>query len=416
MAKITKRTVDALKPGEIAWDSEIKGFGARCQRKAKTYVLKYRAGTRQRWLTIGRHGSPWTVERARSEAKHLLGMIADRKDPAAFRDTLKDRPSVKDLCERFLAEYAAEHKKASSLHNDQINIRNHVLPLLGKLNVADVSRADIDGFKRAVKDGKTARDVRTGPQGRSVVTGGPGVANKCLALLSKMFNMAERWGWRADDSNPCRHVDRYKGRKPERFLSERELAGLSEALAEAERDGTEGPYAVAAIRLLVLTGARLGEILNLEWSHVDFERAMLFLPDSKTGAKVVYLSAPVLEVLSNVPRLANNPYVICGDKAGAALVNAQKPWRRIRRRAGLENVRLHDLRHSFASVAASGGLSLPVIGKLLGHAQAATTERYAHLAADPIRAANEAIGQRIAAMMNCSGESAEIVSMPKRGA
>jgi integrase len=241
------------------------------------------------------------------------------------------------------------------------------------------------------------------------VIGGPGAANKCLALLSKMFSVAERWGWRPDATNPCRHVDRYKGQKPERFLSEKELAGLSDALAEAEREGTEGPYSLAAIRLLVLTGARLAEILNLEWSHVDFERAMLFLPDSKTGAKVVYLSAPALEVLSNIPRLANNPHVICGEIEGAARVNLQKPWRRIRKRAGLDDVRLHDLRHSFASMGAAGGLSLPMIGKLLGHTQAATTERYAHLAADPIRAANEAIGERIAAAMK--GEGGEVVNL-----
>ena len=166
------------------------------------------------------------------------------------------------------------------------------------------------------------------------------------------------------------------------------------------------------MRLLVFTGARLSEVLNLRWQDVDVERAKLWLPDSKTGRKALYLSAPALQVLADLPRLDGNPHVICGDKPGARLVNIQKPWRRIRARAGLEDVRLHDLRHSFASVAAAGGLSLPMIGKLLGHTQAATTQRYAHLAADPVRAANEAIGQRIAAMMK-GGAGSDVVTLPR---
>ena len=413
MAKITKRTVDALKPGEIAWDSEIKGFGVRCQRKTKTYVLKFRAGNRQRWLTIGRHGSPWTLDKARVETKHLIGMVADGKDPATVRDTLKGQPSVKDLCKRFLENYAAEHKRPSSLYNDQANIQNHVVPLLGKFHVADVTRVDIDRFKRAVKDGKTAKDVKIGPRRRVIVTGGPGAANKCLALLSKMFNMAERWDLRPDGTNPCRHVEKYRSQLHERFLSEKELARLAEVLATNKGDGAETPFVLAAICLLVFTGARMGEILSLKWAHVDFDHAMLFLSESKTGKKVIYLSAPALEVLANIPRIESNPFVICGEKDGAHLVNLQKPWTRIRKQAGLGDVRIHDLRHSFASIAASSGLSLPVIGKLLGHTQAATTERYAHLAADPLQAANEAIGQHIAAIIR--GEGAEVVDQaPER--
>jgi len=455
--KIIKRVVDALKPGDLVWDAEIKGFGARCQKSAKTYVLKYRFGHRQRWYTIGKHGSPWTPEKARTEAKRLLGMVADKCDPAGMRDTLRNRPTVAELCVRFLEEHSADHKKESSHLNDTSNINNHVLPLLGRLYVTDVTRADIDRFKRDVKDGKTVKDEKRGKRSRSIVRGGPGVANKCLSLLSKMFNMAEMWGLRLDGSNPCRHIGRYKSQAKERFLSERELADLATVLNDAETGGTHSPYVIAAIRLLVLTGARLGEILALEWSHVNFERQMLMLPDSKTGAKVIYLSAPAASVLSEIPRLKNNPYVIVGKIGGAALVNLQKPWRRIRNAAtlkiwaddedlgqliteltqkngkpsileiekeakkcnlsipkGLRDVRLHDLRHSFASTAAAGGLSLPVIGKLLGHTQVQTTARYSHLAADPLKAANEAIGQMIAAAMR--GNEAEVVEMPKRKA
>ncbi len=415
MAKITKRTVDALKQGAIAWDGELSGFAIRRQKEARVYILKYRLRGRQRWLTIGKHGSPWTANKAREKAKSLLGMVADGVDPAETRDALKDRPTVKDLCKRFIEDYAAEHKKPSSLNTDQKNIENHVIPLLGNLAVADVSLADIDKFKRAVKEGKTAKDEKRGPRSRVIVTGAKGVANRCLALLSKMFNLAERWGWRHSGSNPCRHVDHYPEGKRQRFLSEAELAKVADVLARAEKGGTENPYVVAAIRLLIFTGARLGEILNLEWAHVDFERAMLLLPDSKTGMKTIYLSAPALDVLANLPHLENNPFVIVGEKNGACLVNLQKPWTRIRNEAELEGVRLHDLRHSFASIAASGGLSLPMIGKLLGHTQAATTERYAHLAADPLKAANEAIGERIAAVMRGNKVGTEVVPLKRRG-
>ena len=240
------------------------------------------------------------------------------------------------------------------------------------------------------------------------------MANKCLALLSKMFNMAERWGWRSEGTNPCRHIDKYKSQPHERFLSENELARLAEALAAAEKDETETPFVVAAIRLLIFTGARMGEILSLEWAQVDFDNTMLFLPETKTGKKVVYLSAPALKALANVPRIDGNPFVICGARDRAHLVNLHKPWARIRKSAGLEDVRIHDLRHSFASTAAAGGLSLPIIGKLLGHTQAATTERYAHLAADPLRAANEAIGQRIAAAMTGQVGGGDVVQLRQR--
>jgi integrase len=414
MARITKRTVDSLKPGSIVWDGEVSGFGVRCQVKSKVYILKTAIGGRPRWFTIGRHGSPWTVEKARTRAKKIIGDIADGKDPAKDRDADRNKPTVAELCERYLEDYAKEHKKPSSLNSDQKNIENHVLPLLGREFIASVTLSDIDRFKRAVKDGKTTRERKPGQQGGPNVTGGKGVANRCLSLLSKMFNLAERWGWRPDGSNPCRHVDRYPENKRERFLSDKELAALADALNKSE---SETPYAIAATRMLIFTGARLGEILHLEWAHVDMERAMLLLPDSKTGQKAVFLSAPALHVLANLPRMENNPHVICGEKDGAHLVNLQKPWQRIRKRAGLEDVRLHDLRHSFASVAASGGLSLPMIGKLLGHTQAATTQRYAHLAADPVRAANEAIGQRIAAAMRGEREGgAEVVDLPTRRA
>lgn len=396
--RITKRLVDAMKPGEVLWDAELRGFGVRCQRGARTFVLKRRVGDRQRWVTIGAHGAPWTVETARIEAVRLLAKIADGADMAALRRARREEPCIADLCARYLVEHAAEHKKPSSARSDRKNVENHILPTLGELHVAALCRADIERFKRSVREGMTARGSaksRPGYRGGAVVTGGPGVANRCLALLSKMMNLAEVWGWRAENSNPCRHVARYPERCRERYLSSAELGRLSEALSEAEAVGSEGPYIVGAIRLLALTGARLGEVLALRWTHVDLERRMLVLPDSKTGRKTVYLSSPAVDLLARLPRLAGNPFVIPGARAGAHLVNLEKPWARIRLRAGLTDVRIHDLRHSYASLAAAHGLSLPIIARLLGHARTSTTERYAHLAAEPLREANELIGERL---------------------
>jgi integrase len=217
---------------------------------------------------------------------------------------------------------------------------------------------------------------------------------------------------RPDNSNPCRHVEKYREGRRERFLSQAELGRLGDALREAEQDKKCSPWIVAAIRLLTFTGARRNEILTLEWEHVSDEHASLMLPDPKTGRKAIHLSPPALAVLHAIPRLEGNAYVICGERPGRHLVNIEKPWRRIRAAAKLDDVRLHDLRHSFASVAASGGQSLVIIGKLLGHSQPATTARYAHLADDPVKAASDAVGRYIASAMD-SGRSGEFVDLAR---
>jgi integrase len=238
----------------------------------------------------------------------------------------------------------------------------------------------------------------------------PAAANRFLNLLSHMFNTAEDWGLRAENSNPCRRIKKYEEKARERFLSPSELARLGAALAEAEARG-ESIYTVAALRLLILTGARLSEILTLRWEWVDVPARLIRLADSKTGAKTIALSAPALAALESIPRQQGNPYVICGRNAGEHLVNLQKPWRRIRKAAGLDDVRIHDLRHSFASVAVAGGMSLPLIGSLLGHTQPATTARYAHLADDPRLAAADAVAATIAARL--SGETGTVIPLRK---
>ncbi len=383
--KITKRSVDALKPTDSAeavlWDTELKGFGVRVQRGgAKSYILHYRAGRGRgaplRKLTIGRHGSPWTPDNARGEARRLLGMVEGGADPAADKIARKEAPTIAELAERFLAEHADAKRKASTALEYRRLLDKIILPALGKRKVADISRHDVTRLHHGLRDG-------------------PYQANRVIAIISKMFNLAERWGLRSDGSNPCRHVEKFYERKRERMLSPAELARLGDALTAYGGS----PYAVAAVKLLVFTGARLGEVLGLKWEWIDFERGEARLPDSKSGAKTLHLPPPALAVLAELPRLDGNPHVIVGKREGAALVNLEKPWRAIRAAAGLDDVRLHDLRHAFASVAASSGMGLPIIGKLLGHAQAATTHRYAHLASDPLKSAAAEVAGKIAAAM-----------------
>jgi len=397
-AKLTKRVVDAASPCErdgYLWDDDLKGFGLKITPAGrKVYLIQYRIGGRKgrtRRVTIGQHGT-LTPDEARSQAKRLLGLVASGRDPAGDRDKAKAELNFGPVLEQFLSEHADTKLKASSAGEYRRLARLYVLAAFGQRRIGDIKRSDVAHFHHDLKDK-------------------PYQANRSLALLSKFFNWCEKHGLRPDGTNPCRHVEKYKERKRERFLSEAELARLGEALREAEQSQTASPWVIAAIRLLTLTGGRLSEILTLEWNHVDLDGQQLRLPDSKTGQKSIYLNAPALEVLTNIPRIEGNPFVICGEKSGAHLVNLQKPWRRIRKAAGLEDVRIHDLRHSFASVAAGGGTSLPVIGALLGHSQPQTTQRYAHLSADPLKAASDAIGKRIADAMSPKTESAAVVSV-----
>src|SRR6516225_7814997 len=317
--KITKRAVDALTAARgvetVLWDTGVKGFGVRARPAGgRSYILHYRVGTGRgaalRKLTIGKHGSPWTPETARAEAKRLLAEVAAGRDPAMVREADHKALTLDELIDLYLAE-GVGHKKPSTLKADRGRIEHHLRPLLGKLRVDRIARGDVERMRNAVTAGKTAQKIEDGekrPSG-SMAKGGKGVAAQCVALVSAIFAFANERGICA--ANPARGVKKAPVRKVERFLSAAEIGRLAAALdAEAHRTGN--PYPSSAIKLLLLTGCRRGEIVNLRWEHVDFEHECLRLPDSKTGPKVVYLNAPARVLLQDLPRMADNPRVIPG--------------------------------------------------------------------------------------------------------
>lgn len=393
--KLTKRAIDALEPQAkdlFVWDTDLSGFGLKITPSGtRVYILQYRvAGIGVRRYTVGKHGT-WTPDTARKEAVRLLGLVASGKDPAEAKQHGKDGLTFSAFSERYLKEYAVPHKKPRSAEEDRRNLHNHATPAIGSRRIDKVTRTDVAKLHHALRETPIA-------------------ANRVLVLLHTIFSLAEAWGQRPDGSNPCKHIKKYKEQKRERFLSEQELARLGKVLAEKE--STVHPSVTGAIRLLIFTGARLNEILTLQWNMVDLEQWSIRLPDSKTGAKTIHLNPPALSVLSKLPRIEGNPYVLPGVRAGSHMSNIHHAWFNIRDESKLPDLRIHDLRHSFASVGAGSGLGLPVIGALLGHTQAATTQRYAHLSADPLKQASDLIGEKIQAAMD-SKPKAPIVPLKR---
>jgi integrase len=408
--KLTKRNVDTLKPAAerfTAWDADLKGFGLRITPSGeRVYVLKYRIAGEQRWLTIGRHGSPWTPEQARDEAKRLMGEVARKSDPASQRRAEREALTFAALCDLYLAE-GVSHKKRSTIAADRGRIEHHLKPLLGRKRVTAIAREDVERLLVDVKAGKTREGEPERRRPGSLARGGAGVAAQCVTLAATILQFAVARKLRGD--NPARGIKKPPVRRLQRFLSDAELGALAAAL-KAYVDGGGNLYPAAAIRLLALTGARRSEILNLRWRDVDLERGLLVLDDSKTGAKLIHLSPPAIEILASLLRLGGNEFVIVGGREGAPYVGINAIWEDIRKAARLPDVRLHDLRHTYASVGAGASLGLPIIGKLLGHSQAQTTARYSHLGDDPVRRAANTIGTTIAAAM-AGGKGADVVPL-----
>lgn len=400
-SKLTKSAIDAASPqgkDYFLWDRDLKGFGIKIAKGGrKSYVCKYRVGNGRtaptRRITIGAHGSPWTIDQARTEARRLLGRAANGEDPAKEKQDEKKQITVAQLCDLYLGNGIGS-KKASTIATDRGRIERHIKPLLGRKKVRDVTRADVKRFLQDIANGKTSIDKKTGLRGRAIVKGGKGTATRTVGLLGGIFSYAFDCG--LIEINPVHGVKRFADKKGHRYLSQQELVALGQALADGEKRGLN-QQALAILKLLVFTGARKGEIETLRWDAVDFEGGYLRLADSKTGQKAFPLNAGALEILSEITRLEGSPYVFPAYRGDGHYEGAPKVWRIIRSMAGLDDVRMHDLRHSFASIAVSGGASLPIIGALLGHTDSATTNRYAHLHDDPLRSASEAVGKRIAA-------------------
>lgn len=403
--KITKTTVEAIAPTEcdqIFWDAALKGFGLKVTPAgSRVYLVQYRTGGGRsgvsKRVTIGKHGSPWTPDMARNEAKTILARVTQGSDPAKAKRLDRQMLTVSELCDKYLKDGTGT-KKASTLSTDKGRIERHIKPLIGKLKLTDVTQADIKKFIKNVAEGATAADVKTKKRGRAIVRGGKGTATRTVGLLGGILTYAVELGLLA--TNPVTGVKRYPDKKNERYLTAGELGTLGAELRRAELHGVN-PKAVAIIRLLVFTGARRGEIERLRWPEVDLTGSRLRLDDSKTGQKTIPLNGAALAILATLREAsAGKGFVFPAAKGEGHYVGTPRIWSALRKRIGLSEVRLHDLRHSFASVGVTAGTPLIIVGALLGHSDHATTLRYAHLAADPVSMAAEDIGVLLAEALN----------------
>jgi|CXWL01.1.fsa_nt_gi integrase len=368
--KITKRFVDNVelpknKKDHVFWDTELKGFGLRVRSSGstlqKTYIIKYRDKNtgRQHKPIVGTY-PPMPPEKARSEAMQQLASVQTGSNPAIEKKYNRNSITMKELADRFLREHVAVNNKPSTQQSYKSRIERVIIPQLGNLPVKAVSMDDITRLKMNMA--KTPYDF-----------------NRACANLSKMFNLSEKWGMRPLGSNPCRFVTKYKENPRETFLTVEQVKKLFEYLDDEVLKRLESPYVASAIKLYLYTGCRASEVRTLKWEYIDYEKSTILYPDSKTGRKIVHLSKPAIDILKTIPRVEGNPYVIVGKVHGACLININKPWERIREAQGLPSVRLHDLRHTFASMVIKTH-DIYTVGKLLGSKHEAT--RYAHLTKD----------------------------------
>jgi len=382
---LTKRQIDkafceADKPLYL-WDGSIKGFGVKILPSgAKRYVYKYRSygggrNAKQRWMQLGTHGE-MPYEQVREHARQVSAAVGRGEDPQGDKLAIRDAPIMRDVWERFEGDHLPKLKPITVRDYRAAWIKR-IDPKLGNVKVRDVSRTDIERLHKSI--GKAA----------------PFMANRILALLSKLMNMAEAWEWRDQGTNPCRFVEKNKETKRERYLSTDELKRLGKALQKLVDLGLIWPDMANLFKLLLLTGARKNEIATSKWDWVDWDNRVIRLPDSKAGAKPLYLSDSAILVLKTQKVVGRNPnsgYIFPGAKADGHIINLSKPWKQICEEAKLTDIRIHDLRHTAASIAVGQGVSLQIIGRLLGHSQTQTTARYAHVDNDPALAAANVVG------------------------
>lgn len=400
MPKLTKSLIDALnadngKPSFV-WDT-LAGFGLKALPTGKkVFVVKYRTngGGRsapQRWQTLGKYGA-LTVDQARQMATQILADVARGVDPQGNKLATRAAPRMQDVWDRFETDELPS-KKAATQRDYKAQWQNVIQPKFGQTLVSEMKRGEVEKFHK---------DRRNTPY----------QANRILALLSRLLNMAERWEWRAQGTNPCRYVGRFEEKGRERYLSIVEIGHISAAIDALTESNELWPEAGNAIKLLLLTAARVTEITQAKWDWVDFDKQVLALPDSKTGSRPIYLSPAAIDLLKSqraTTRDKTSDYIFPGRSEGKPLQNLRKPWGRVCAAAKIEGVRLHDLRHTAASIAAGQGVSLPIIGRLLGHRQAQTTQRYAHVDTDPaLKAATtvgDVVGKALSARNPLSGFS-----------
>ena len=375
---ISNRMVAALEVSRdtVFWDRELAGFGVRAYPSGgRVYVAQARGPAGSRRVTIGRHGVIGADE-ARRRAAAVIARVKAGEQPRPARPS--GGPTVAGFAARYLAEHVAIRCKPKTAETARSAVNRYILPALGKLPMTAVRPARVFALHHRLGDR-------------------PAMANAVLATLSHMYALAEGWGAVPEGTNPCRSVTRYPARRRERFLTGAEFDRLGRVLDEAPARGGASPTAVAAIRLLMLTGCRKNEVLRLRWEDVDLDAGELALADAKTGPRAVALSPAARGLLAALPQKPGNPWVFPGHRAGTHMRSIDDAWYILRARAGLDDVRLHDLRHSFASRALALGESLPMIGRLLGHSQLETTARYAHLARDSIHEAAARVAGSIAA-------------------
>jgi len=382
MPKLTKRYIDSLTPPvaeAILWDDDLSGFGVRLYPSGrKVYVVQYKLHGRTRRKTLGKHGVV-TAEQARKEAKLVQADVARGADPSADRKARLRSPTIAELGQRFLKEHVALHCKPTT-HYDYSNLlKNVVVPILGGIKTSEITFADIQSFHLKRK-------------------GTPYQADRGVMMLSKMLNVAEDWGLRPMNTNPTKRIKRYPEEEKKRYLDEQEQERLGNVLATMLREGEISKYVFAAFYLLLLTGCRLGEIQKLKWDYVT--RTHLELPESKTGRRRIPLPRAARDLLDTLDRRDGNPFVILGDHGTGHYHDLQKPWRKIRTRAGLGDVRVHDLRHTYASVAVMNGIDPFMLKEILGHKNLSTTLRYAHLSDDAVQKAAGQIANRLAATLS----------------
>ena len=380
---ISRRTVERLeaKKDTVYWDSELLGFGVRVYPTGnKVYVVQTRAGGKDgKRVTVGRHGIV-TPEEARRRAAHIISRIKAGVDPIPEPLAAETNgPTVAELAAAYLEEVVDVRLKPASAYSYRNTIEKHILPRLGRRRALALDHAAVSAFHHSL-------------------AGTPAAANRTVEMLFRIYRAAEEREAIPEGSNPCGQVAMNRQRRHERFLTDAEFRRLGGVLDEVEAGDGAMAHAAVAIRLL-LTGCRKNEVLKLCWDDVDLAAREMRLRDAKTGPRTVQLSPAAAEVLARAPRVGGNPHVVPGTRPGSRMGDLQRPWERIRKRAGLDGLRLHDCRHSFASRALALGESLPTIGKLLGHRHIQTTARYAHLARDSVHESARRVSESVEASL-----------------